>query len=540
MIDRVPLGGRTPGQICAALRDHRAADGAERVGPVAVWESSSTIDRSAGSLRHRQGRWFTIAPWQSKSIVLQNERVLVIDHSGEQPEILSSFGCWPDVDDPLTVLEEELAARSERLSETAREIYTAKIVGLDGALPPTGGLLGFVGYDTSRYFDRFPRALPSPLTPDLHFVSTGTILLGDRQEDVLYIVSPTGIVRSDHHSRRVGLLRQLLRAPAPRRYRCDPLPPPYEQLKEDEFLEMVEKAKEYIRAGDIFQVVLANRFTVLATVDPCAVYDSLLDGNPSPYHFMFDFPGGTYIGASPEAMLRGGSDRSGAGGPSTVAMRLVAGTYPSGPTPLSSREYASELTTDDKERAEHLMLVDHARNDIGRVAAIGSVIADDLFQVESYADVHHLVSQVSGTLRPGESVLSALRACFPIATLTGTPKIRAMEIIQELETPARGIFGGAACLIGDDGSIDSTVAIRAATCLPQRTIIDAGAGIVYDSSPPREYQECRLKARAVLRALGDCYSLLPDRQQRFAVDPALAELLLRDSRAPLQRELAFE
>ena len=550
MIDRIPLAGRTPGQICAMLREHRFTHGADRIGPVAIWESSSEIDRSAGSLRHRQGRWFTIAPWPARSFILQNERFIVVDHSAtssqsDDPVISSTSGCWPEVDDPFSFLEEELQQRNTLLDETTRRRYAENIPGLHDSLPATGGLLGFVGYDTARYFDRFPLALPSSLTPDLHIISTGTLLLGDRAENLLYVVSPQEIVDENHHSRRVGLLRQLLRGAAPVRKRNESLSPPYEQLKEDEFIAIVEKAKDYIRAGDIFQVVLANRFTVHATADPYAVYDALLEGNPSPYHFMFDFPCGSYVGASPEAMLRGRpapalAERDHTACPTSVAMRLVAGTYPSGPSPISSLEYVSGLATDDKERAEHLMLVDHARNDIGRVAEVGSVAVNDLFQVESYTDVHHLVSQVSGTLRSGESVLSALRSCFPIATLTGTPKIRAMEIIQELESPSRGIFGGAAIFVGDGGLIDSTVAIRAATCLPQRTIIDAGAGIVYDSYPPREYQECRLKARAVMRALGDYYTQQPERQLRLATDAATSELLLRNFKPSKPGEVAFE
>lgn len=504
MIDRLSLDGRLPGQIVTALRGSMPS-----ASPIMVFERTSLTDRSDGGVRHRRSRWFIIAAWPVRTFELRGDALTIMERSDGLRTACSVRSCRPGTDDPLAPLHEELLRRKRSHTLTSGANTDAALLARLG-LPWSGGLAGFIGYDCARYFERLPEATGSHDAPDMFFMSTGTLLIGDRERNELYVVTFAEAGERSHRE-RVSIVREVLSHPPPRLSEQDSAPP-CGHFTEEEFVRLVEQAKDYIRAGDIYQVVLSNRLTVLNSVDPYAVYDTLLERNPSPYHFLCEFPGGTYVGASPEVMLRGMESEAG----TTVRMRLVAGTYPTGVSPLSSRTLAEDLADDDKERAEHLMLVDHARNDIGRVSAGGSVTVHDLFNVETYADLHHLVSQVSGTLAPGESVLSALRSCFPIATLTGTPKIRAMQIIQELEAHPRGIFGGALALVGDDGSIDSTVAIRAATCLTERTIVDAGAGIVFDSSPPREHQECRLKARAVLRALRASYTDPQPVQRRAA------------------------
>lgn len=263
------------------------------------------------------------------------------------------------------------------------------------------------------------------------------------------------------------------------------------------FVRLVERAVEYIRAGDAFQIVLSNRLTAPYRPDPFSTYERLQRCNPSPYHFLLRWDCQSIVGASPEVMLRSRPREE--PGSIEILMRPVAGTYPKGILPPSS---ASALRDDLKEQAEHLMLVDHARNDVGRVSQIGSVEVSDLFSVESYATIHHLVSQVQGVLRQGHSVVGALESCFPIATLTGTPKIRAMEIIASLEQRPRGFFGGAIVAVHPDGWLDSAVAIRFLRTGAQGCEVQAGAGIVIDSDPEREFRECLWKAHPVCAAAG--------------------------------------
>lgn len=244
-----------------------------------------------------------------------------------------------------------------------------------------------------------------------------------------------------------------------------------------EFSEMVSLAKNYIEEGDVYQLVLSNLFKLPPVCSSYSLFSSLISLNPSPYHFFIKVPEGDLVGASPETMLKVEADE--------IYMRPIAGTY----NP-NSKEGA--LSSDPKEHAEHVMLVDHVRNDFGRVAKSGTVAVESLLAEETYRTVRHLVSKVRATLAPGYNPFDALFSCFPIATLVGTPSIRAMQLISEIEQHARGYFGGCVCF-GDNKSLDSTVFIRSAVCKADCSEVIAGAGIVYDSNPEKEYYECLQK-----------------------------------------------
>jgi anthranilate synthase component 1 len=255
----------------------------------------------------------------------------------------------------------------------------------------------------------------------------------------------------------------------------------------------VARAQQYILAGDVFQVVLSQRFSAPLGADPFDVYRALRVVNPSPYMFHLNFPEVHVTGASPEVLVRVEGGR--------VMVRPIAGTRPRGATPDEDARLEAALTSDDKERAEHVMLIDLGRNDLGRVARVGTVRVEEQMAVERYSHVMHMVSSVSGELEPGARAPDVLRACFPAGTLTGAPKIRAMEIIEELEPSRRGVYGGAVGYLSFTGNLDLAIAIRTMVSRAGRIHLQAGAGIVADSRPETEYDETVQKARAVMRAL---------------------------------------
>lgn len=264
-------------------------------------------------------------------------------------------------------------------------------------------------------------------------------------------------------------------------------------LPKRKFLEMVNKAKEYIKAGDIFQVVLSQRFSLPLNTDPFSLYRTLRVINPAPYLYFLDFGEIQIIGSSPEMLVRVEDG--------IVQTCPIAGTRPRGVTPEEDRALEQELLQDEKELAEHLMLVDLGRNDLGRVCEYGSIEVPDFMVVQRYSHVMHLVSSVKGRLAEGKTAFAALQACFPAGTLSGAPKVRAMEIIEELEPTKRGLYGGAIGYLSFTGNMDTCITIR--TILVHRGMvhIQAGAGIVADSDPEREYQETLNKARALIETL---------------------------------------
>jgi anthranilate synthase component 1 len=270
------------------------------------------------------------------------------------------------------------------------------------------------------------------------------------------------------------------------------LPEPKSNMAPEAFRAMVDRAKEYILAGDIFQVVLSQRFSLPFQLPPLALYRSLRRLNPSPFLFYLDFGGFSVIGSSPEILVR---LRDG-----TVTIRPIAGTRPRGKTPDEDRALAADLLADQKELAEHLMLLDLGRNDVGRVAKIGSVKVTEKMTIENYSHVMHIVSNVQGAIDPKYDAMDALMAGFPAGTVSGAPKVRAMEIIEELEPEKRGIYGGAIGYFAANGSMDTCIALRTTVVKDGVMYVQAGAGIVADSVPESEHQECQHKARALVRA----------------------------------------
>jgi anthranilate synthase component 1 len=293
---------------------------------------------------------------------------------------------------------------------------------------------------------------------------------------------------------RIDALVERLRQPAvpPPRRAAEP-GPVRANVTQETYERMVVRAQEYIRAGDIIQVVLAQRFELPLATAPFNVYRCLRTVNPSPYMFYLELGDHTLAGASPEVMVRveGGE----------VTVRPIAGTRPRGTTEVDDRALATELMADPKELAEHVMLLDLGRNDVGRVARIGSVAVTERLVIERYSHVMHLVSNVRGELAPGRDAFDALRSTFPAGTLSGAPKIRAMEIIEELEPVRRGVYGGAVGYFGFAGSMDTAITIRTALFRGERAYVQTGAGIVADSRPESEHRECVNKARAMIQAI---------------------------------------
>jgi anthranilate synthase component 1 len=392
-----------------------------------------------------------------------------------------------------------------------------------------GGLAGVWGHDIVRVFDRFPPGHAGPVRasdlPTLDLIVTDTLVVFDNFSQRVQIVA-TACAATDGgeaaaiaaaHA-RVDEVAALLDSPHMLRpQRLPELAPaaaaaPAAPWTRDGFLEAVRRARAYISAGDIFQVVLSQRFTLpRARTGAVDLYRMLRVTNPAPYMYIFELPSATLIGASPEVLVR--LDREALGPPAAgervapgggglrVTLRPIAGTRPRGKDPGEDEALARELLADPKERAEHLMLVDLGRNDLGRVCAPGSVRVTESFVLERYSRVMHIVSEVQGELRPGLTALDALRATFPAGTLSGAPKLRALQIIDELEPATRGWYGGAVGYLGFDGAADFAICIRSLVATDQEIRVQAGAGLVYDSVPEAEDRECQQKASAVLRAV---------------------------------------
>jgi len=356
-----------------------------------------------------------------------------------------------------------------------------------------GGLVGIFGYDTVRYIEpRLARAdKPDPLgTPDILLLLSEELAVVDNLSGRLYLIVFADPAETNGYERalkRLQVLARELRRPfaVPEEV---PMPAGQVQLEfpEEDFKRAVERAKRYIFDGDIMQVVLSQRVSHPYPASPLSLYRALRALNPSPYMFYYDMGGFQVVGASPEILVRLEGEM--------VTVRPIAGTRPRGAT----RE--QDLLADPKERAEHVMLMDLGRNDVGRVAQPGSVRVTENMAVERYSHVMHIVSNVDGTLKPGLDAIAVLKASFPAGTVSGAPKVRAMEIIDELEPSRRGIYAGAVGYLGFNGDMDLAIAIRTAVIKEGRLYVQAGAGIVADSVPASEWQETQNKARAVLRA----------------------------------------
>ncbi|ABB32720.1 anthranilate synthase component I [Geobacter metallireducens RCH3] len=366
-----------------------------------------------------------------------------------------------------------------------------------------GGAVGYLGYDMVRHFERLPTEKPAVIGAwDSCFVITDTILIFDTMRQKITVVSNAHLEDGQAPEAayaeaiaRVDALIAKLRAPLP----AMPATPAVRTVSfssnvpRENFEAAVEKCKEYVRAGDIIQVVLSQRFSGALTVEPLAIYRVLRTLNPSPYMFFLRMDDTLVVGASPEVMVRKEGDR--------VELRPIAGTRPRGATPEEDQQLAEELLADPKERAEHVMLVDLGRNDLGRVCRTGTVKVSELMVIERYSHVMHIVSNVEGELVEGKDAFDVVRATFPAGTLSGAPKVRAMEIIDELEPVRREVYGGAVGYFSFSGNMDLAIAIRTLVIRDGMVHLQAGAGIVADSDPAAEYQETVNKAMAAVKAI---------------------------------------
>jgi anthranilate synthase component 1 len=397
-------------------------------------------------------------------------------------------------------------AAGDPLVELREHLARYRPVALDGVELPrfVGGAVGMIGYDWVRFIERVPDHNPDEIElPDLHFVLPETVVVYDNIRHTALIVrhaavSPGGDPRASYREAVAAIdeVVRRLRAPlaidSPRGASRAPMEI-RSSIPREKFHEVVKRAKEYIEAGDIFQVVLSQRLTMPIQADPFLIYRHLRAINPSPYLFFLRMGEAVLLGSSPEILARLDHGQ--------IDVRPIAGTRRRGRNPEEDRALEAELLADPKERAEHLMLVDLGRNDVGRVAEIGSVQVRDYAVIERYSHVMHIVSHVTARLRQELDWLDLLRATFPCGTLSGAPKVRAMEIIDELETVRRSFFGGCVGYVDYSGNMDMAITIRTLLAKDGSLHLQAGAGVVADSDPELEHQECMNRARALVQAI---------------------------------------
>ena len=388
--------------------------------------------------------------------------------------------------------------------DSLRELIAECRIDLPAELPPpAAGLFGYLGYDMVRQMERLPDINPDVLkTPDAILIRPTIIVVFDAVKDAITIVTPvrpeSGVSAKTALARAVERLTAIVEAldqPLPKAMRETPGNIPATQVSNTtpaEYASMVQSAKEYIAAGDIFQVVLSQRFEAPFDLSPFSLYRALRRVNPAPFLYFLDFDGYAIAGSSPEILVRVRDGR--------VTIRPIAGTRPRGATPHEDVALERELLADPKECAEHLMLLDLGRNDVGRVSKIGSVDVTDKFFIERYSQVMHIVSNVEGELAEGRDALDALVAGFPAGTVSGAPKVRAMQIIDEFEKEKRGIYAGCVGYFSAAGDMDTCIVLRTAVIKDGTMYVQAGAGIVADSDPASEQQECINKAKALFRA----------------------------------------
>ena len=406
----------------------------------------------------------------------------------------------PEPDDPLTSL--------RRLIDECR-------IDLPADLPAaSAGLFGYLGYDMIRLVEYLPDVNPDPLgLPDAVMMRPSVMAVLDGVKGEVILVAPawcdSGLSARAAYAQAAERVMEAQRAldravPSDSRAQSAPLSdePPRSNFTPEGYRAAVETAKDYIRAGDIFQVVPSQRWSQPFHEPPFALYRSLRRTNPSPYMFYFNFGAFHVVGASPEILVQV-KDRK-------VTIRPIAGTRPRGATPEADRAHEADLLADPKELAEHLMLLDLGRNDVGRVARIGTVTPTETFIVERYSHVMHIVSNVEGILAEGEDALSAFFAGMPAGTVSGAPKVRAMEIIDELEPEKRGVYGGGVGYFAANGDMDMCIALRTAVLKDEMLYIQAGGGVVYDSDPQAEYDETVHKSNAIRRAAADATTFRRD------------------------------
>lgn len=394
-----------------------------------------------------------------------------------------------------------LASLRALLDESALDMPT-------GLAPLSAGLFGYLGYDTVRLSERLPESAgPDPLgTPEGLLIRPRAMVIFDALRQEITVAAPVRPTPGMNPELLIDAARRSVEqvfarldavGPARREGARWSAPEPQANMSEAEYRANVETAKTYIRAGDVFQVVPSQRFSAPFSAAPFALYRSLRRSNPSPFLFFFDFPGFSICGSSPEILVRLRDGK--------VTIRPIAGTRPRGQTPEADAALEADLKADPKERSEHLMLLDLGRNDVGRVAKAGTVKVTEREIIERYSQVMHLVSNVEGELADGEDAVSALLAGFPAGTVSGAPKVRAMEIIDELEPHRRGVYGGAVGYFGAQGDMDVCIALRTAVIKDGRMYVQAGGGVVLDSDPEAERMESVNKARALFRAAAEAW-----------------------------------
>lgn len=381
-----------------------------------------------------------------------------------------------------------------------------------GLLPRfLGGAVGYISYDMVRSFERIPELLPQDI--DLYscfFMITDSLLVFDNLKQKVMVISNVFLDGQQslkeayqEAQEKTGRIVSRLQSQVPSSTRQRSFSPSHlhSNLSQEDFMKGVERAKEYIRAGDVIQVVLSQRFSAEVHCQPFDIYRALRSINPSPYLFYLKMDDTVLLGASPEVMVRleGGQ----------IELRPLAGTRPRGRNQEEDLQMERDLLADEKERAEHIMLVDLGRNDMGRVAEIGSVKVTELMGIERYSHVMHIVSNIRGSLAPGKNAFDVFRAAFPAGTVSGAPKIRAMEIIEELEPIQRGTYAGSVGYFGFSGNTDTCITIRSILIKDGRAYVQSGAGIVADSVPEKEYEETLNKAQAIFKAIQKAEEGLP-------------------------------
>ena len=407
---------------------------------------------------------------------------------GEARAVITSK---PGQKDPLNEVKKAMAGFSPAKTEGLPSFF--------------GGAVGYLSYDIVRHFEDVPDSSDDDLdVPEMVFMLTDTILIFDHLKHRVKVVANAHIEGDPESSyeQAVVKIESIIKRLSVNGSSLKRLPlseaavsPPSlkSNMTEKQFKDAVIRAKEYIKAGDILQVVLSQRFSTTLSTGSFDVYRALRSVNPAPYMYYLKLDGFELAGSSPEPLVKVQGD--------AVLTCPIAGTRPRGRDEKQDAELKAELLSDEKERAEHIMLVDLGRNDLGRVCVSGSVNVDELMYIENYSHVMHIVSTVTGKLKPGKDAFDALRACFPAGTVSGAPKIRAMEIIDELEPTRRGPYAGVVGYIGYAGDLDTCITIRTILCKGDKAYVQAGAGIVYDSVPEKEFAETGHKARALLSAL---------------------------------------
>ena len=389
-----------------------------------------------------------------------------------------------------------------------RAILAASRIDLPDALPPmAAGLFGYLGYDMIRQVEHLPDVNPDPLSlPDAMLIRPTVVVVFDTVKGEISVVSPVWAdagaspqaAFAQAAERVAGAIRDLERqTPTDTRELSGEAeePEPQSNTTKDEYFDIIRRARDYIRAGDIFQVVPSQRWSLPFDLPPFSLYRALRRTNPSPYMFFFNMGGFQIVGASPEILVRVRDN--------TVTIRPIAGTRPRGKTRQEDLDLEADLLADPKERAEHLMLLDLGRNDVGRVSKIGTIDPNEQFIIERYSHVMHIVSNVEGELSDDHDALSALLAGLPAGTVSGAPKVRAMEIIDELEREKRGVYGGGVGYFSAGGDMDICIALRTGVIKDDTLYIQAGGGVVWDSDPEAEFQETVNKAKALVTAARD-------------------------------------